>query len=218
MTEPNLSPEELLNALRWRYAVKGFDPNKKIPSNTWSALETSLQLTPSSYGMQPWKFLVVQNEELRKELRAASWNQKQVTDCSHFVVFTHHPDVLEADVTRFLDAFSSARNIPRDSLTRYGQVISGDVISGPRASMIQEWTARQCYIALGNFMTSAALLGVDTCPMEGLSNSRYDEILGLTKTRFRTVVACAAGYRSPDDKSSSAAKMRYPLAEILEHL
>jgi nitroreductase len=215
---PNLNPEELLHALRWRYAVKGFDPLKKIPPRTWSALETSLQLTPSSYGMQPWKFFVVQNEKLREQLRAASWNQRQVTECSHFVVFTHHPEVLETDVERFLDAFSAARAIPRPSLERYGQVIKGDVISGPRASMIAEWTARQCYIALGNFMTAAALLGVDTCPMEGLSNHRYDEILGLAKTRYRTVVACAAGYRSPEDKSSSAAKMRYPLDEILERL
>lgn len=216
MSIPDLSPQDLLTALRWRYAVKLFDPARVIPSETWDALETSLQLTASSYGMQPWKFIVVQDPELRKELRAASWNQKQVTDCSHFLVFAHHPEVEEADIHRFLDAFSAARAIPRQNLDRYGQVIAGDVITGPRRSMISEWTARQCYIALGNFMTSAALLGVDTCPMEGLSNTRYDEILGLDKTRFRTVVACAAGYRSPEDKSATATKMRYPKDELFE--
>jgi len=213
---PHLSPQELLQALQWRYAVKAFDSSKKILPEIWDTLETALQLTPSSYGMQPWKFIVVENIQLRNELRAASWNQKQVTDCSHFVVFTHHPEVLEADITRFLDAFSSARNIPRDSLEKYGELIASDVITGPRRSMIEEWTARQCYIALGNFMTAAALLGVDTCPMEGLSNSRYNEILGLGKTRYRTVVACAAGYRSVEDKSAAAAKMRYPKSEIIE--
>lgn len=217
VSQPNLSPQDLLQALRWRYAVKAFDADKKIPADVWDALETSLQLTASSYGMQPWKFIVVQNAEIRKELRAASWNQKQVTDCSHFIVFTHHPDVNEGDVHRFLDAFSAARNIPRESLDKYGQIIAGDVITGPRKAMIEEWTARQCYIALGNFMTSAALIGVDTCPMEGLSNARYDEILGLTKTRFRTVVACAAGYRSAEDKFATAVKMRYPKSEIIEH-
>lgn len=216
MSLPDLAPADLLTALRWRYAVKLFDPARKIPADTWEALETALQLTASSYGMQPWKFVVVTDPALREKLRAASWNQKQVTDCSHFVVFTHHPDVNEADIHRFLDAFSGARSIPRPSLDKYGQLIAGDVITGPRAAMIREWTARQCYIALGNFMTAAALLGVDTCPMEGLSNVAYDEILGLDKTRFRTVVACAAGYRSPDDKSATAAKMRYPKDELFD--
>lgn len=216
MSIPDLSPQDLLTALRWRYAVKLFDPARKIPAETWDSLETALQLTASSYGMQPWKFVVVQDPALRAELRAASWNQKQVTDCSHFVVFAHHPGVSEGDIRRFLDAFSAARGIPRESLDRYGQLIANDVITGPRAATIAEWTARQCYIALGNFMTSAALLGVDTCPMEGLSNTRYDQILGLDKTRFRTVVACAAGYRSPEDKSATAAKMRYPKDELFE--
>lgn len=216
MSIPDLSPQDLLTALRWRYAVKKFDPAREIPAETWDALETALQLTASSYGMQPWKFLVVRDPALRAELRAASWNQSQVTDCSHFLVFAHHPDVHDGDIKRFLDSFSAARSIPRESLDRYGQVIANDVITGPRAATIQEWTARQCYIALGNFMTAAALLGVDTCPMEGLSNPRYDQILGLDKTRFRTVVACAAGYRSPDDKSATAAKMRYPKEELFE--
>lgn len=216
MSIPDLSPQDLLSALQWRYAVKAFDTERKIPAETWTALETALQLTPSSYGMQPWKFIVITDPELRKELRAASWNQKQVTDSSHYVVFAHHPEVNQGDINRFLDSFSAARNIPRENLDKYGQVIAGDLLTGPRRSMISEWTARQCYIALGNFMTAAALLGVDTCPLEGLSNARYDEILGLTSTRFRTVVACAAGYRSAEDKFATAAKMRYPKDEIFD--
>jgi nitroreductase len=216
MNTPELSPQSLLDALRWRYAVKLFDSGRLIPNDIWDSLESALQLTASSYGMQTWKFIVVQNPELRKQLQAASWNQSQVTSCSHFVVFAHHPEVVEADIKRFLDAFSAARSIPRENLERYGQVIAGDILRGPRSAKIHEWTARQCYIALGNFMTSAALLGIDTCPMEGLDPARYDKILGLENTRFRTVVACAAGYRSPDDKSASAAKMRYPKNELFE--
>lgn len=212
---PHLPPQDLLAALQWRYAVKAFDSNKKIPADTWAALETSLQLTPSSYGMQPWKFVVVEDPALKAELRAASWNQKQVVDCSHFVVFTHHPDVNEGDVFRFLDAMAAARNIPRENLVKYGELILKD-LNGPRKAMIKEWTSRQCYIALGNFMTSAALVGVDTCPMEGLDPLKYDQILGLDKTRFRTVVACAAGYRAADDRFAKEAKIRYPLSEILE--
>lgn len=210
-----ISSQHLLARLQWRYAVKAFDPDKKIDAATWETLETALQLTPSSYGMQTWKFIVVQNPELKAQLRTASWNQKQVTDCSHFVVFAHHPEVTEADVFRFLDAMAAARNIPRENLNGYGGVILRDLM-GPRRAVLSEWTARQSYIALGNFMTSAAMLGVDTCPMEGLDPLKYDEILGLNPTRYRTVVACAAGYRSSADRFSGEAKIRYPKEELFD--
>ncbi len=210
-----ISTEDLLHRLQWRYAVKSFDPAKKIPAPAWDTLETALQLTPSSYGLQPWKFIVVESPAIREQLRAASWNQKQITDSSHLVVLTHHPEVREADVDRFLDTMAEARKISRESLHGYRNVILGDVM-GHRKPMISEWTARQCYIALGNFMTAAALLGIDTCPMEGLDPKKYDEILGLNETRFRTVVACAAGYRAPGDKYAGEAKIRFPKNEILE--
>jgi len=212
----NLLPQDLLHRLNWRYAVKGFDPARKISAACWDSLETALQLTPSSYGLQPWKFIVVESPALKEQLRAASFNQKQVTDCSHFVVFTHIPELLEADVDKFLDAFSAARSVPRENLNGYRNIILGDV-HGHRKPFIREWTRHQCYIALGNFMTSAALIGVDTCPMEGLVPAKFDEILGLGPTRCRTVVACAAGYRSPDDASAAAAKVRYPKSDLFEH-
>lgn len=209
-------PQDLLARLEWRYAVKAFNPDKQITDACWESLETALQLTPSSYGLQPWKFIVVRNQELREKLRAASWNQRQVTDCSHLVVFAHHPEVAESDVDRYLDALAGARNLPRAGLDGYRKVILADLM-GPRKAVLAEWTARQCYIALGSFMTSCALVGVDTCPLEGIEPRRYDEILGLGETRFRTVVACAAGYRSPDDKTAGAAKVRYPKSELIDH-
>jgi nitroreductase len=209
-----MNESQLLAALRWRYAAKSFD-GRAIPDATWDALEEALRLTPSSYGLQPWKFLVIRDPELRARLRSASFNQRQVTECSHFVVFTHTPEITEADVDRFLDALAISRGVPRANLDGYRKVILGDV-HGHRKPLLREWTRHQCYIALGNFMTSAALLGVDTCPMEGLVPAKYDELLGLERTRFRTVVACAAGFRSPDDRSAAAPKIRYPLADIVE--
>ncbi|MGZ3702281.1 MAG: nitroreductase family protein, partial [Bdellovibrionota bacterium] len=122
----NLLPQDLLQRLNWRYAVKGFDPARKITPACWDALETALQLTPSSYGLQPWKFIVVESPALREQLRGASFNQKQVTDCSHFVVFTHLPELLETDVDKFLDAFSAARSVPRENLAGYRKIILGD--------------------------------------------------------------------------------------------
>jgi nitroreductase len=212
----NLLPQDLLCRLQWRYAVKKFDASRKISPTCWESLETVLQLTPSSYGLQPWKFFVVESNELREKLRASSYNQSQVTDCSHFLVFTHTPEVLEADVDKFLDAMAESRSIPRGKLDGYRRVILGDV-HGHRKAFLSEWTRHQCYIALGNFMTSCALVGVDTCPMEGISPAQFDEILGLTSTRYRTVVACAAGYRSPEDAAASLPKIRYPKSEIIEH-
>jgi nitroreductase len=206
---------ELLQHLEWRYAVKKFDASRKISAPIWDSLETALQLTPSSYGLQPWKFVVVESADLRAQLREAAFHQSQVADCSHFVVFTHTPEVLEADVDKFLDAFATTRAIPRANLDGYRRVILGDV-HGHRKAFLSEWTRHQCYIALGNFMTSCALLGVDTCPMEGISPAKFDEILGLNPTRYRTVVACAAGYRSPDDTTATAAKIRYPKSDIIE--
>ena len=165
----NLSPQQLLNALEWRYATKVFDPAKKIPADIWHALEQALVLTPTSYGMQPYQFLVVQDAAKRAALLPHSWNQKQVVDCSHFVVFTARTDMTEADVAKFIQRTCEVRGILLEKLNFYRDMILSDVVKGPRGKTAHEWAARQCYIALGNLMTSAAVLGVDACPMEGIN-------------------------------------------------
>lgn len=204
-----LPSSDLLSALEWRYAAKSFTEGKLIPADTWAALERSLVLTPSSYGLQPWQFLVVQNPELRAQLRAASWNQRQITECSHLVVFTVRPQFDEEFVDSYVQSMAETRGIPAENLAGLKKVIMNDVTAKAQAGKLAEWNARQCYIALGNFMTAAALLGVDTCPMEGLDPVKYDEILGLESTPFRTVVVCAAGYRNPEDRFGGAKKVRY---------
>ena len=211
-----LSPEDLLKAQGWRYAAKKFDPAKKIPAEIWSAIEQSLVLSPSSYGLQPWKFVVVTDPALKAKLRPASWNQAQVEDCSHHVVFLAKDAVTEADIDRLLARTAELRGQEVGALAGYKGYMMGDLVRGPRAEVIQEWAARQVYIALGNFMTSAALLGVDTCPMEGLEPAKYDAILGLEGSGYHTVVACPAGYRSADDKYAKAPKVRFPLEEVID--
>ena len=159
--------QQLLKALNWRYATKVFDATKKIPADTWLALEQSLVLTPTSYGLQPYRFLVVQTPAVRQALLPHSWGQKQVVDCSQFVVLTARNEMTEADLDKLLSRISDVRNIPVESLKGYRGAMLGDVVKGPRGEVAHEWAARQCYIALGNLMTCAALLGVDACPMEG---------------------------------------------------
>ena len=212
----SISPASLLEALHWRYATKKFDPAKKIPAAEWATLEQVLVLTPSSYGLQPWKFLVVTDPALKAKLRPASWNQSQIEDCSHLVVFLGKEDVTEADVDRFVGRIAEVRGVSPESLAGYKGFMMGDLVNGPRHAVIGEWAARQVYLAFGNFMTAAALLGIDTCPIEGLEPAKYDEILGLKGTGYHTLAACPAGYRSPEDKYARLPKVRYETGDVIE--
>ena len=211
-----IAPTDLLSALNWRYATKQFDPQHAIPADLWSTLLASLVLTPSSYGLQPWKFLVVDDPAVRQQLKAASWGQGQVVDAAHHVVFLAKNEISEADVAKLITATATARGIPLEKLAGYQGMMVGDLVNGPRAQWIGEWAARQVYIALGQFMLSAAALGIDACPMEGLDPVAYDRILGVTGTGYRTVVACPVGYRAAADKHAGLAKIRYPASELIE--
>lgn len=204
-----LSYENMIQQLQWRYAVKKFDAAKKISAPHWQALEDSLILTPSSYGLQPWKFIVVQNPEIRAKLLPASWGQKQVVDCSHFVVLTSRISLDEKYVDGFLAEVAKTRGVAVETLAGYRKGIAADLLTGPRNKIINEWAIRQVYIALGNLMTCAAMVGVDTCPMEGIDPVKYDAILDLENSEYRTAVACAVGYRSSDDKYSGSKKVRF---------
>lgn len=213
-----LEPADLIGALNWRYATKQFDPSRKIPAPVWEALEDALILTPSSYGLQPWHFFVVTDPELKAALRPHSWGQPQVTGCSHHVVFATRRDIDAAFVEKYLARMAEIRGVPTESLGFFRDMMASDILNGPRSKGVQEWAARQVYIALGNFMTAAALLGVDTCPMEGFDPAKYDEILGLPEKGFHAVVACPAGYRAEGDKYAGLPKVRFPKEELLERL
>lgn len=209
--------KNLLDSLQWRYAVKQFDRSQKIPDAEWKTLENALVLTPSSYGLQPWKFLVIQSQELKDKLTPVSWNQKQVSTCSHYVVFLAKKQMFEKDVEHFIQKTAQVRNMEASAMQGYQKVMISDVVHGPRGQISREWATRQVYIALGNLMTSAAILGLDTCPMEGIDPAKYDEILGLTDSEYATAVACAIGYRSADDKYQHAQKVRYHAKDVVEY-
>jgi nitroreductase len=213
----NMSPEQVLEHLQWRYAVKSFDSAKKIPDDAWETLEQSLVLAPSSFGLQPWKFLIIEDQDLRAKLREASWNQAQVVQADRYVVFTALRTTTDDDVDRLMQRTSEVRGTPIENLTGYRNVIADFLLKGWAAKDLFGWNARQTYIALGQFMTAAASMGIDTCPMEGIDMNSYDELLGLKETRYATLCACAIGYRSADDKYASAAKVRYPSEAIIEH-
>ncbi|MBL9140073.1 MAG: NAD(P)H-dependent oxidoreductase [Verrucomicrobiales bacterium] len=211
-----LSPSQLLEALQWRYATKVFDPQKKIPAATWEALSQSLVLSPSSYGLQPYRILVVGNATTRQQLLPHSWGQRQVVDASHLLVFAARTSMTEAEIDAFVNRIAEVRGIAISALADYRGMMIGDVVQGPRSAVAGEWAARQAYIALGNLLTSAALLGVDACPMEGLIPQEYDKVLGLSGTGYVTVVAATLGYRMAADKYASLPKVRFPVSHLIK--
>ena len=212
----NTTPQSLVAALHWRYATKVFDPAKKIPAEVWSALAEALVLTPTSYGLHPYQFIIVQDPAKRAALLPHSWNQKQVVDCSQLVVFAARTEMTAADVTKWVATISTVRGIPVAALDFYRDMMLGDIVNGPRGKVAHEWAARQSYIALGNLMTAAALLGVDGCPLEGINPVEYDKILGLGGNGYKTVVALALGYRGDGDKYATLPKVRYPAADLIK--
>jgi nitroreductase len=211
------TPESLLAALRWRYATKKFDPALKISNETWDAIEKSLILTPSSFGLQPWKFLVIQNAGVRSLLLNESWKQPQVTEASHYVVLTARTELDETDIDAWMSCMSEVQGSAPEALAPLKGMIQGFA-----QAMSQEarhaWNMRQVYIALGQLMASAAVIGVDACPMEGISAEGYDQILNLEGSGYATVVACALGYRAEDDKYARIPKARFNQSQVIEHI
>lgn len=210
-----ISREHLLERLNWRYATKQFDPDRRIRAADWSALEESLRLTPSSYGLQPWRFVVVTDPAVREQLLPAAFEQRQVVDASHLVVFAVKTEINRADVDDYVDAMAEVRGVQRDSLEAFRDSMIGTIVEGMDEAARREWATQQAFIALGNFLTSAALLGIDACPMGGFLPEEFDKILRLKQRGLHAVVIAAAGYRAPSDKYASLSKVRLPKEQVL---
>lgn len=213
------TPETLLAALHWRYATKAFDASRTLPATVWSVLEQSLVLTPSSFGLQPWKFLVITSQDVKNRLRPHCWGQSQVTDCSHLVVLCAKQEMDAAYVDKFIGLTADLRSAQVETLTVYRDIIAGSVLGdGSIAAVLPEWAARQAYIALGQLMLSAALLGVDACPMEGFVHDAFNAELGLPERGLKAAVLCPVGYRSAEDKYATLPKVRWPAQDVIEYL
>ena len=210
-----ISPQQLLEALNWRYATRKFDAKRSIPAAEWNALEQSLILSPSSVGLQPWKFLVVTDPAVKERLMAAAWHQVQVVECSHFVVFAVRRNLGSDHVQRHLERMAEVRGVAIESLDKFRAMIVGNLEKARTEGRLDTWQSHQLYIALGQFVASAALLGVDTCPMEGFEPPKFDEILRLTGTEFTSVVACAAGYRVAEERYAMLKKVRFKPEDVV---
>ncbi|HEY0793806.1 MAG TPA: NAD(P)H-dependent oxidoreductase [Chthoniobacterales bacterium] len=206
--------DTLIESLQWRYATKKFDPDRKIPDDVWAGLEKAAILSPSSYGLQPYKLVVVTDPDTRKRLRPAAFDQAQITDSSHLVVFSARTDLDLDYVDRFITRASELRHVPKEQLADYQGRINGFILKPPLN--LVDWGARQAYLALGIFLAAAANARVDACPMEGFVPSRFDEILGLKAQHLQSVVLATAGYRAGTDPYAGAPKVRWNRNELIQ--
>ena len=206
---------DIIKALNWRYATKEFDAKKKLSDKDVETLVETLRLSPSSFGLQPWKFIVVTNPDIRSKIRAAAWNQPQVTDASHLIVFTVEKNVDDAFVDKYVADVAQTRGVSVADLKSYGDMMKGAVKARGSAEAVKNWSARQVYIALGNLLTSVAVLGIDACPMEGFDPKKVDEILGLDKLGVESLVFAAIGYRLNEDEAKKYKKVRFPKSEVV---
>jgi nitroreductase len=165
--------------------------------------------------LQPWKFIVITDRKTREKLFPATWNQRQVLDCSHYLVFAANTKMTEEHVDKHITRTVEIRGGTPEALQRRRNAMVSDVVTGARSAQALVWAAHQAYLALGNFITSAALMGIDTCPMEGFEPGEYDKVLDLPAKGLASIVCCAAGYRASDDKYATLKKVRFPREQVI---
>jgi nitroreductase/dihydropteridine reductase len=203
----------LLQLLEWRYATKKFDATKKVSAEELDTLLNTTQLAPSSYGLQPYTILVVEDAAIREQLKDAAYGQAQLTDASQVIVFAAETVINDNYVKRNIDLTAEVRQMDRAKLEPFESVILGAIGHKTEDERVA-WAHKQAYIALGVLISAASELKIDTCPMEGLDPVKFDEILGLKDKGLTTSVIVTIGYRSEDDHYSHLAKVRKSANEL----
>lgn len=205
----------VVDALKWRYAVKKFDPQRKLSENQLNVVLDALMLTPTSMGLQLMKFLVVEDAELRTKIREKSYQQIQVEEASHLIVLCRKHSVNEQDIETYIDQLGSLRQIDTksESLNGFRAMLYGAMKMESNQQV--SWLENQVYIALGNLLTACAVEKIDACPMEGFDRQAVDELLGLPEMGIQSVLMCPIGFRASDDKYAALAKVRRSKSDLI---
>jgi nitroreductase len=203
----------LIDNLEWRYATKKFDATKKVSSENLANIKRAIQLSASSYGLQLYKVLIIENKQLREELQLASYGQSQITEASHLIVFCNYTVVTEKHIDEYFALKSETEQIDLLDLKGYSDFIKSDVSNRTQIEK-DKWTSNQTYLALGNLLNACAELKIDACPMEGFDAEKYNKILNLDKQGLNASVIATVGYRSDDDSSQYSTKVRKPLNSL----
>jgi len=209
--------EKIINALKWRYAVKIFNLNKKVSEENINTILESARLSPSSNGFEMWKFLVIKNPEIRTRLRAVSFDQPKVTDASHLVVITYRTDVVLNATKERIERTAKTQNQDPSELDGFRKMLDGGIAQKEQNGTLESWVKAQTYIPLGLMLETAALLEVDACPMEGFMPEKVDEILNLKEKNLKSVTMLALGYRG-DDPMAKYPKTRRDFKDVVEFI
>lgn len=204
----------IIDQLKWRYACKAFDPDRQLSEIQVQTLKEAFNLTASSYGLQPLKLVVISNQELKKNLVAASMNQKQIDQCSHLLVLCSKTELGDEFIHSYFKLVMEQRGTEEKILAPFRDFLLKEM-GEMTPEKLETWMAKQAYIALGNLLTVCASEGIDSCPMEGFFPEQYDEILGLSEMGLRAVLLLPVGYRSPEDQFASFAKVRRGVSDVV---
>ncbi|WP_321334923.1 NAD(P)H-dependent oxidoreductase [uncultured Bacteroides sp.] len=200
--------------LKWRYATKKYDTSKKITKEHLQILKDTISLTPTSFGLQPFKVLFIENPEIRKQLHAVSWGQSPVVDASYLVVFANYNDIDANYIDAYLKNIETTRGVSQEALAPLKSKIDSSIETF--GDYLPVWTSKQTYIALGILLNAAAELHIDATPMEGFDKEQYNRILGLTEKGLSASVIAAIGYRHAEDHHQHFVKVRKPETEMFE--
>lgn len=202
-----------LETQNWRYATKKFDATKKISTEDLNILKEAIRLSSSSYGLQPYKIIIVENPELRAQLLGAAYGQSQVVDASHLIVFANETNINDQTIEKYITRIGDTRNIPVESLTGFGNYMKG-AINHLTEDAKNIWASKQTYLALGNLLNAAAELKIDVTPMEGFVPAQVNEILGLNALGLNASLMATVGYRHTEDATQHLKKVRKSNEEL----
>ncbi|HSD15287.1 MAG TPA: NAD(P)H-dependent oxidoreductase [Flavobacterium sp.] len=201
----------------WRYATKKFDASKKISEHDLEILREAIRLSSSSYGLQPYKVIIVENPELRAKLQPVAWGQTQITEASHLFIFANMINLGEKEIDKYIANIAETRGIPAENLAGYGDFMKSKIISLPN-DVKNNWTSKQTYLALGNLLNAAAELQIDATPMEGFEAEKVNEILGLNALGLNASLIATVGYRHEEDATQHNVKVRKSKKELFINL
>ena len=216
--ENNNTQSQIEHALSWRYAVKKFDATKKLSESQLKSLTETLCLTPTSMGLQLMQFIVVSDPEVKKALLPLTYNQHQVVDCSHVIIFCRIDEVKEEHIKSYVNQTAIIRELDEDSPQLAG--FETMLRSSMKMTISQQikWMENQVYLALGNLLTACAVEKIDACPMEGFMPDKVNELLNLKEKGLNSVVLCPVGFRSQDDKYANYPKVRRPKTDLIHYI
>lgn len=204
----------IIDSLKWRYAVKKFDTNKELSELQIETLKEAFNLTATSYGLQPLKLVIIKNKKIQEKLVPFSWNQQQILQASHLLVICVKDNYTTKEVENYFNLVQKIRNTPDEVINPFKKFLTAEIAKKTQEELYVS-NKNQAYIALGNLLTVCALQQIDSCPMEGFTPDKYDEILDLTKDNLKSVLVLPVGFRASDDYMKDLTKVRKNISDSI---